>query len=151
MKRALSGEGTARLPARPALVWAALLDPEVLCFLTPGAETVERLEPNGFRASVSFGIGGLRGRYRVTLRLADLLPPASLGRAGACQGTLGGGDAAAHVALAEEGEGTRVAWRFTGTVRGPVSLVGGTLLRVTSRLFVDRFFARLARHLQGNG
>ena len=129
-------------------VWSALLDPDILQRLIPGADRVVRLDPDRFKASLSFGVGRVRGRYEVELRLSEVVPPRALDLAGQARGWLGGGGATAHVELTEAGTaGTTVAWCYAGVVTGPVALAGTALLGGTSRLFVQRFFLALSRHL----
>ena len=129
-------------------VWSALLDPDILQRLIPGADRVQRLGTERFEASLSFGVGRVRGRYHVEMQLSGVVPPHALDLAGQARGWLGGGGATAHVELTEAGTaGTTVAWCYAGVVTGPVALAGAALLGGTSRLFVQRFFLALARHL----
>lgn len=148
MRRALAGSGSAMVAAGPGEVWSALLDPEVLLMLIPAAERVERLDGGRYRAGLAFGVGRVRGRYEVGMYLTNLVPPHALDLAGSSRGLLGGGSATAHVTLTEAGpDRTEIAWVYTGVVTGPVALAGSKLLQASSRLFVHRFFAALARHM----
>ena len=129
-------------------VWSALLDPIILRRLVPGADRVVHPDPDRFEASLSFGVGRVRGRYEVELQLSEVVPFRALDIAGQARGWLGGGRATAHVELKETGRArTVVAWRYAGVVTGPVALAGKALLGGTSRLFVQRFFLALSRHL----
>ncbi len=148
MPRAISGQGRVEVAASCDRLWSALLDPTILRCLIPGADRVVHPDPDRFEASLSFGVGRVRGRYEVELRLSKVVPPRALDLAGQARGWLGGGLATAHVELKEAGRArTVVAWRYAGVVTGPVALAGTALLGGTSRLFVQRFFLALARHL----
>ena len=148
MPRALSGQGRVEVAAPCDHVWSALLEPDILQRLIPGADRVRRLGTDRFEASLSFGVGRVRGRYEVELRLSEVVPPRALDLAGQARGWLGGGWATAHVELTETGRArTVVAWRYAGVVTGPVALAGTALLGGTSRLFVQRFFLALFRHV----
>ena len=97
---------------------------------------------------MSFGVGRVRDRYDLRLRLSDVVAPRALDLAGQANGWLGGGRATAHVELTEAGPGrTSVAWNYDGVVTGPVALASKALLGATSRLFVQRFFTAFARHI----
>ncbi len=148
MGRTLAGRGTVDVAAPPDRVWSALLDPDTLLRLIPGADRVERPDPYRYCAVLSFGVGRVRGRYDARLLLSDVVAPHRLDLAGQAQGWLGGGRAVARVVLTERGpSGTTIAWRYDGVITGPVALVGTALLQATSSLFVQRFFAALARHV----
>ena len=92
MPRPLSGQGSTEVAAARDHVWSALLDPDILQRLTPGADRVQRLGIDRFEASLSFGVGGCadatrpscgsqRSCRRARLTLADR-PVAGLAVAG---------------------------------------------------------------------
>ncbi len=142
----LVGEGSASVTAAPGAVWNALLDPAVLQALIPGAELVEQHAPGAYRATLSFGVGRVRGRYATKLTLSNIDPPQVLDLAGDSQGRFGQGWARAHVQLAGPPEGpTRITWRYEGGVSGLVSYAGRPVLQVAAHLFVERFFRSLAQ------
>ena len=144
----LSGEGSVRIGAGPAAVWAALLDPAVLAALIPGADVVERHAPGAYRATLSFGVGRMRGRYATGLELTNQEPPRALDLAGRSKGRLGEGWAKAHVVLVGEEPGpTTITWRYEGGVSGMVAYAGRPVLQMAGHLFVDRFFRGLTGHL----
>ena len=148
MPRALSGRGRVEVAAPRDHVWSALLDPALLQRLIPGADRVQRLGADRFEASLSFDVGRVRGRYDVELQLSEVVPPRALDLAGQARGWLGGGRATARVELTDASMArTTVTWRYAGVVTGPVALAGTALLGGTSRLFVQRFFVALSRHL----
>lgn len=129
-------------------VWSALLDPKVLHQLIPAADRVEQLDGDRYRAELSFGVGRVRGRYSVGLRLSNVVTPQALDLAGQSSGLLGGGSAVAHVELTEIGGFcTGIAWTYDGVVTGPVAMAGPMVLQASSRLFVKRFFAAFAHHV----
>ena len=148
--QALTGEGSCDVGAPPGLVWLTLLDPETLRTLIPGTDSVERLGDR-YVASLSYGAGRIRARYRVELVLSGPVPPGPLALSGHSEGRLGWGRANAAVALepAEAGR-TTITWRYEGVIGGPVSLLGGLVLRSAARVFVGRFFSALARRLEAN-
>lgn len=146
MGRPLAGAGSVVVAASADQVWAALLDPAVLCSLIPGAERVEQVGEGRFRAVIMFGVSRLRSRCEAGLQMSDLEHPCRLTLAGDAAGLFGGGSAVGHVTLAERTPGeTMLTWRYAGTVSGPMTLAGGRLLRVASDMFVNQFFQGLTR------
>ena len=94
----------------------------------------------------------MRGCFEVGLQLANLESPRALNLAGTSRGALGGGSATARVELTALGPAqTRIAWTYDGVVTGPVAMAGTMLLQASSTLFVQRFFAAVARHVTAYG
>ena len=144
--RRLAGAGQTEVPAAPAAVLAALLDPAVLAALIPGADTVEQSGEGRFAALLSFGVGTLRSRYRVELDLSGRDHAQAILLQGSSRGGLGGGSATGRVALRQSRPGrTTIDWSYEGEVTGAVALAGDVLLQISARLFVRRFFAALSR------
>ena len=144
--RRLSGAGRTEVPAAPAAVLAALLDPAVLAALIPGADSVEQSGDGRFSALLSFGVGTVRSRYRVELDLSGRDHAQAILLQGHSRGGLGGGNATGRVALRQSRPGrTSIDWTYEGEVTGAVALAGDTLLQISARLFVHRFFAALSR------
>jgi 2-furoyl-CoA dehydrogenase large subunit len=139
----LSGAGAVSVPAPPEQVWAALLDPESLRTLLPGCEALKRVGENEYRARLSIGIGPVRGRYEAYLRLFDLDPPRALKLGGEGIGALGSASGEGAVALAAEGGGTRIAYRYSAAIAGKVAAVGGRMLDGAARMLIAQFFERL--------
>ncbi len=145
-RQRLSGCGRVTFRVPPDGLWSSLLDPETLRAAIPGAVEVERIDAERFRATICFGVGWITGRYTADLVLTATQEPWSLDLSGASRGAFGKGEASAHVDLAAvAGGGARLDWRYQGTVSGPVSLAGRSLLQVASDHFVRRFFADLSR------
>lgn len=146
-RQALTGKGICEVEAAPDVVWSELLNPEVLAALIPGTERVER-DGDRYEASLSYGAGRVRAHYHVDLLVSDLMPPAALSLAGQSEGRLGWGKAQATVTLESSAPGqTTIRWEYDGIIGGPVALLGGLVLRSAARVFVGRFFERLARRL----
>jgi hypothetical protein len=56
-------------------LWEKLLDPTILQAAIPGCERLERVADGDYRASVSFGIAAIKGRFIIRMTLSDLDPP----------------------------------------------------------------------------
>ena len=150
-QQALTGKGVCEVEAAPEVVWSELLDPQVLAALIPGTERVVR-DGDRYEALLSYGAGRVRAQYNVDLVVSDLMPPDALSLAGQSEGRLGWGKARAVVTLESSAPGrTTIRWEYDGTIGGPVALLGGLVLRSAARVFVGRFFDRLARRLAAAG
>jgi 2-furoyl-CoA dehydrogenase large subunit len=148
--RAMTGAGEARVEAKPEVVWAMLLDADVLTSVIPGAHGVQKLSPTHFRADVTLGVGPVKGRYKADIELSDLREPHAATLSGSITGALGSGGGTGQVTLAADGDGTRVAYTYEATVGGRVAAVGGRLLDGAARVVIGQFFAALARKASGH-
>lgn len=144
-KSRVVGGGEVVVEGRRDALWSTLLDPGSLNGLVPGAESIEMVGPDAYRASLSYGVGRFRGRYVVDLRVDRSAMPGTLGLAGEASGPLGSGGAVATVHLDETGPGlTRIRWDYDGTVTGAVAFAGTALLTVACERFVTAFFRSLS-------
>ncbi|HXZ01073.1 MAG TPA: molybdopterin cofactor-binding domain-containing protein [Stellaceae bacterium] len=141
--KGLSGSGVLSVPAPPEEIWSMLLDPKALAALLPGCEALERTGENAYHARLRIGIGPVRGRYEAKVRLFDLEPPRALRLRGEGIGALGSASGEGAIALAPEGTGTRVSYRYSAAIAGKVAAVGGRMLDGAARLLIDQFFERL--------
>lgn len=147
----LEGEGERALAAPAESIWALLLDPEVLFGLIPGAERVERVSAERFRATLRLGVGAVRGRFAAEIALLDPKPPQSVRLAGRLSGPLGEAEGEGWITLIPEGEGVRLSYRYRVGVSGRVAAVGGRMLGAATRLLLDQFFAALEARLAPAG
>ncbi|HCE72666.1 MAG TPA: carbon monoxide dehydrogenase, partial [Ruegeria sp.] len=83
-------QDTRAIPADPATVYAALLDPAVLCACVPGAQEVTGTANDGFEAVVVQKVGPVKATFRGTVTLSDLVPGAGLTLAGEGKGGAAG-------------------------------------------------------------
>jgi 2-furoyl-CoA dehydrogenase large subunit len=143
--RRVPGKGEVTVAGSRDALWRALLDPASLQGLVPGAETIEMVGPDAYRAALSYGVARFRGRYVVDIRVDRSAMPGTLGLAGEASGPLGSGSAVAAVHLDEAGPGqTRIRWDYDGSVTGAVAFAGTALLTVACERFVAAFFRSLS-------
>jgi len=143
----LEGVGEHILPAPPSQVWALLIDPEALFGLIPGAETVERLDGERYRATLRLGIGVVRGRFVAEIALRDPHPSEKIRLTGRLIGPLGAASGGGEIVLHGEGETTRLAYRYRLGVSGQAAAVGSRLLGAASRALIHQFFEAAASRL----
>ena len=139
--------------AQRQVVWALLLDPNVLAECLPGCESLEPTGDDTYRAALTIGIAAVSGRYEGTVRIVDPQEPSRYrlvvdgkGRGGFIRGE-------ADVSLAADGdldERTLVTVEGRAQVGGTVARVGQRLLTSVSKMMMDRFFDCLSKKVVGN-
>jgi 2-furoyl-CoA dehydrogenase large subunit len=145
--RNLRGHGSFEVAASPAVVWRLLLDPDSLKSVIPGCHELERRRDNDYRASVSLGVGPVRGKFEATVKLTDLVTEKSGRIGGTLTGPLGGAEGSGRVTLEKTAGGTKIDYDYVVAVSGKVVSVGGRLLDGAAAVIIRQFFERLARQL----
>jgi len=149
--REMAGHGSFGVPAPPAEVWRALLEPESLRAVIPGCHRLDIMGTNAYRADVSLGVGPVRGRFVAHVRLSDLNPERSGRLSGTLDGPLGAASGHGVVRLAATPAGTQIDYDYSVSVSGKVAAVGGRLLDGATQLIMRQFFERLARQVRKPG
>lgn len=143
-------EGDSFIPADPDTVWKGLNDPEVLQRSIPGCTAMERTGESEFTATVVARVGPVSATFKGKVELADLNPPVSYTLRGRGQGGPAGfAKGQAQIALASEGDGTRLTYVADVDVGGKLASVGGRLIQGVARKNADEFFAAFSRTLTG--
>ncbi len=141
--RGMTGKGTTIVPAAPEEVWRTLLDPEKLAVVIPGCHALKLVGENDYRATVSLGVGPVKGRFEASVRLSELDPPKAAVLGGELLGPLGSSRGSGRVRLTPDDGGTRVDYDYTVEITGKVAAVGGRLLEGATRVVISQFFERL--------
>jgi carbon monoxide dehydrogenase subunit G len=141
-------QGERLIPASVDQTWAALNDPDTLKACIAGCESLERSD-EGFTALVAVKVGPVSARFKGNLKLSNLQPPNSYtinfdGQGGAA----GFGKGSADVALAAEGEQTRLKYNARAQVGGKMAQVGSRLIDAAAAKITDDFFKAFEAHLQ---
>lgn len=142
-----TGENTLHAPVEE--VWDALLDPAVLVRTIPGCERLEATGENTYAMTVTAGVAAIKGTYRGSCTLSDLVPHESLTMrldgAGA-PGTIG---ATVGVRFAPADDGTVVSYDAEAIVGGMVGGVGQRMLTSVSKRMAGEFFGAVDAVLGG--
>jgi 2-furoyl-CoA dehydrogenase large subunit len=141
---ALTGEGSAIVPARPEEVWATILDPDHLAALIPGCHSLELTGENTYQAEATLGAGPVKGRFLAEVKLSDLEAPRALRLAGSASGALGSASGRGEIRLTAVDDGTRIDYAYAVLISGKVAAVGGRLLDGAARGVIGQVFKRLA-------
>lgn len=147
--RAMRGAGDTFVPAPPATVWKTLLDPDALAAVIPGCHKLDPVGDDAYTADVSLGVGPVRGRFKADVALSDMVEPKSATLSGGVIGPLGASTGTGHVALAAEGDGTRITYDYAIELTGTVASVGGRLMEGAAKSVVNQFFVRLGAQVGG--
>jgi carbon monoxide dehydrogenase subunit G len=138
------------VPASVEATWAALNDPETLKACIPGCESIERISDTEFQVTMTARVGPVSAKFTGRIVLADLVPPTSYRMSFEGQG--GGAGFArgeARVALAPEGEGTRIDYSASAQVGGKLAQIGSRLVDGAAAKVADEFFARFVERVGG--
>jgi len=141
-------KGSRVVPASVEQTWQALNDPEALKACIAGCETVERVSDNEFRVVMTARVGPVSAKFNGRITLADVVPPTSYTLRFEGQGGAAGfANGEAQVALAAEGQGTRIDYAANAQVGGKLAQIGSRLIDGVAAKVADDFFACFAARL----
>lgn len=141
--------GERLIPAPIDTTWAALNDPAVLKECIAGCESLERTGPNGFAAVVAVKVGPVAARFKGHLEMANVNPPTSYTIAFEGQGGVAGfGKGSADVALAPEGQQTRLSYSAKAQVGGKIAQIGSRLVDAAAAKIAEDFFSAFEAKLK---
>ena len=140
-------QGQYILPAPPDRVWQVLLDPDVLRTCLPGCQELRVVGNDEYAATLSIGMGGIRGTYRGSVVVVDKKQFESYQlevRGGATSGTIA---ATGRVELAPSDDRTLV--RYTGDYRvaGGIAGIGQRLFQPVAQTIASQFFRCIEQRL----
>lgn len=141
----IQGEHTFEAPR--ALVWRALLDPEVLARTLPGCEKLERTGEQSFRGALTVQVGPVKGQFQGTLELSELVPLEGYRMRLQGSGPAGFMNGEGTLALRDAGEGTALAYDLDAQVGGKVAGVGQRLLESSAKVVTKQGLEGLGREL----
>lgn len=135
------------IPAPRDRVWQELNNPGALQACIPGCEGLDLVGDNRFEARLFAKVGPVQAKFKGTVTLQNLAPPASYdidfegsgGVAGFARGR-------ASVTLAEDGSNTLLSYVAQATVGGKLAQIGQRLVDSSARKMADDFFGEFSRH-----
>ena len=138
------------IAASPEVVWAALLDPDMLKVCMPGCESVAGSAEDGYEAVVVQKVGPVRARFAGTVQVTDMVAHESLTLTGEGKGGAAGfAKGVARVQLEPEGEGTLLAYEVEAKVGGKLAQLGSRVIDGFARKMADSFFKRFQEEIEG--
>ena len=134
--------GEQLIPVSQGETWRALNDTEVLKGCIPGCETLERLSDTQYQLTMRAKIGPVSARFKGMMTLTDLNPPHAYTMTFEGQGGVAGfAKGEADVALAPEGEATRLSYSVKAMIGGKLAQLGARLIDGVARKLADDFFS----------
>ncbi len=141
---------TREIPAPPAAVYAALLDPDVLKACIGGAQEITGNPKDGFHAVVVQKVGPVKATFKGTVTMSDMVEPERLTIAGEGKGGAAGfakGSASVRLTASETG-GTALSYDVDAKVGGKLAQLGSRLIDGFARKMADQFFSNLQDHFE---
>jgi uncharacterized protein len=133
--------GERLIPAPINTTWQALNDPAILRDCIAGCESIERTGDDAYEALVAVKVGPVSARFKGKLQMSDIKPPHSYTIHFDGQGGVAGhGKGSADVALAAEGEQTRLRYEARAQVGGKMAQVGSRLIDAAAGKITEDFF-----------
>ena len=124
-------------------VWGLLLDADNLARCMPGCEKLVPLGEDRYEATLSVGVGSIRGTYLAKITLADQVPMRSYKLTVEGTGSPGFVRGEALVTLVEQEGKTLVKVEGNAQVGGTIARVGQRLMASVNKMMMDRFFTCL--------
>lgn len=140
-------QGEYHFDAPRAVVWKALLDPEILARTLPGCEKLERTGETSFAGALTVQVGPVKGQFKGTLELSDLVELGGYRMKLAGNGTAGFLTGDGTLALSDDGAGTLLRYDIDSQVGGKVAAVGQRLLESSAKVVTKQGLEGLAREL----
>lgn len=139
------------IAAEPAVVWAAVLNPEVLQHCVPGCESLTGNKEDGFEAVVVQKVGPVKARFAGKVTLSDIVEGRSLRIAGEGQGGVAGfAKGGANVTIAPaEGGGTTLSYDVDASVGGKIAQLGSRIIDGFAKNMAGQFFDRFQLAVEG--
>jgi carbon monoxide dehydrogenase subunit G len=135
------------LPFPREQVFSALTNPDILLVCIPGCESLAQEAENVYRAALSVGLPGLKGKYSGRASLSDLNPPDSFRIAVDGKGGAGFVKGSGLLRLSDVENGTRVECEAEAHVGGVLAAVGQRLVSAGAKQMMDAFFQRVHEKL----
>jgi carbon monoxide dehydrogenase subunit G len=147
-------EGTYTFPGPREVVWALLLDPDVLAKTMPGATSIARVSEDRYEGKMGVGIGPITAaEFDVVITMTEKVVPESYQMQIDGRGRFGFTRGKAAVKLMANGDSTTMHYEADMMVGGKIAAVGQRLLDSVSRMMLkqglEAMNAELERRLAG--
>jgi carbon monoxide dehydrogenase subunit G len=133
--------GEQLIPASQAATWKALNDPDFLKECVPGCESIDRVTDTEFLVNMTARVGPVSAKFKGKMQLSDLKPPHSYALAFEGQGGVAGfAKGSALVALAPEGDATKLSYKVKANIGGKLAQIGSRLVDAAANKVANDFF-----------
>jgi uncharacterized protein len=138
--------GEQLIPLPQAATWKALNDPAVLKDCIPGCESIENVGDNEYEVVLTAKVGPVSAKFKGLMKVTDADPPRAYTLRFEGQGGVAGfAKGEAGVALAPEGNNTRLSYTSKTTIGGKLAQVGARLIDGVARQLAGKFFEAFSK------
>ncbi|MCF8564334.1 carbon monoxide dehydrogenase subunit G [Alicyclobacillus tolerans] len=138
--------GSKDFPVPPEQTFRLLTDPDALIKAMPGLKSLNKRTETSYDAELEVGVAGIKGVYKGSLEMRDVLPGEGYRMTVNGEGPMGFMEADVQVALTPVGEsGTRLKYDGTAKVGGTVAGVGQRVLSGVAKFITNQFFNGLLK------
>lgn len=139
------------IKADPQVVWAALLDAEVLKACIPGCQDLTGSPEEGFEAVVVQKVGPVKATFKGAVTLSDIVEGESCMISGEGKGGPAGfAKGGAKVRLEPVETGTKLSYDVEAHVGGKLAQLGSRIIDGFARKLADDFFTRFQSVVEGD-
>ncbi len=144
--------GEREIAAPKEVVWAALLDRDVLKEAVPGCQEMEGSAEEGFTATVVQKVGPVKATFKGGVTLSDIVEGESLTLSGEGKGGPAGfAKGGAKVRLEPVEAGTKLVYDVEAKVGGKLAQLGSRIIDGFAKKMADQFFTRFQETVEGPG
>lgn len=141
--------GERRVPASRQAVWDAVMDPDILCGLIPGCQSLTQSEPFQYDAVVQVKVGPLKATFGGEVRLTDVMAPHRCRIEGEGQGGAAGfASGGADLELEEDADGTIVRYAAEAKIGGKLAQIGSRVVTGVAEKLTRTFLDNLANRFE---
>ena len=138
-------EGSHTIQAPRQQVWDMLHDPVVLARAVPGCQTMEVESEAKFSATLSVGVGPVRGRFSGHVELKDDVAYELYRMTLSGQGPTGFVSGEGVITLTDADDGTLVGVDADAQIGGTLAQIGSRMIQTATRMLMGQFFEALDR------
>ncbi|GAC1428913.1 MAG: carbon monoxide dehydrogenase subunit G [Ktedonobacteraceae bacterium] len=135
--------GSHKFKVSSVQVYNAILNPAVLKECIPGCQTVEYLDPNSIKASITTPLPGLKGPYNVIINIAQRQAPNNLTLQVQRQGTGGSINALSNINILDEPDGALLKYDANADLSGPIAIANNPIGQGFTKGSLGSFFKNL--------
>ena len=141
--------GTYEIHAPSERVWDLLMDIDAIGRCLPGCGGLKPVGPDRYEVELGVTVAAIAGSFKGTVALEDKTPPHSYTLVVEGSGRQGFIKGQARMTLVPDADLTRVQIVAQADVGGMMARVGQRLLEGVARTMMDRFYACLAKQVDG--
>lgn len=143
--------GTHTFKANRQTVYDLMMSKDALAHCLPGAEELEEVGEDAYRATLKVGVAGIKGTYVCTIKTTNKVPLETWTLTVEGQSKSGNLKGVGNFTLTEKGEGeTELGYDGEADIMGPLAGVGQRVMGPASRMIIGQFFRCMEGQLSGS-